>query len=120
MLRRLNATEYENSVRAALGVPFELPRGFPDDPEFAGFDNLGEGLVLSPPLMQKYLELAGSAADLILPPENGEIEIEAETHRIAPGDLSMAFDGVQLRNGVMRLVTRSDILIRSCSWPTPI
>ena len=68
VLRRLNRAEYENSVRAALGVPFKSPAGFPADTEIHGFDNIGEGLVLSPPLMEKYFEIAGTAADLLIPP----------------------------------------------------
>ena len=117
-LRRLNRKEYENSVRAALGVPFSVPRGFPADIRSHGFDNQAEGLVLSPPLMQKYFELAGIAADMILPQATKTMDIPAETVTIAPEEMSMAFEGVQLRDGVMRLVTKEGVLIRSCSWPT--
>ena len=68
VLRRLNRSEYERSVRAALGVPFEVGRGFPDDPKHHGFDNQGEGLILSPPVLQQYFTLAGQAADFLIPP----------------------------------------------------
>jgi len=118
VLRRLNRREYENSVRAALGIPFTVPRGFPADTRFHGFDNNGEGLVLSPPLMQKYFELAGLAADMLIPPVKTAKRVPADTVTITPGEMSMAFEAVQLRDGVMRLVTKSGVLIRSCSWPT--
>jgi len=118
VLRRLNQREYENSVRAALGIPFTVPRGFPADTKFRGFDNNGEGLVLSPPLMQKYFELAGAAADMLIPPAKTAKRVPAETVTITPEEMSMAFEGVQLRDGVMRLVTKEGVLVRSCSWPT--
>ena len=118
VLRRLNQREYENSVRAVLGVPFTVPRGFPADTKFHGFDNIGEGLVLSPPLMQKYFELAGQAADLLIPSAKQAANVSPETVVISPEEMSMAFEGVQLRDGVMRLVTKSGVLVRSCSWPT--
>ena len=118
VLRRLNKTEYENSVRAALGVPFSISRGFPADPEFHGFDNIGEGLVLSPPVMQQYFELAGDAADLIMPPAKKVRNVEATSKSLTPEDFSMSFEASQLRDGVMRLVTQAPIVIRSCTWPT--
>ncbi len=118
VLRRLNRSEYENSVRVALGAPFSVPNGFPGDPEFHGFDNVGEGLVLSPPLLQKYFELAGAAADLVIPPAKGKLKVKPETTELDPGDLSMAFEGIKLQDATMRLVTRNEVLIRSCSWPT--
>ncbi|MGB0578260.1 MAG: DUF1587 domain-containing protein, partial [Limisphaerales bacterium] len=118
VLRRLNQREYENSVRTVLGVPFAVPRGFPADTKFLGFDNNGEGLVLSPPLMQKYFELAGLAADMLIPPAKESVRVPAETVTITPDEMSMAFEAVQLRDGAMRLVTKAGVLIRSCSWPT--
>ena len=118
VLRRLNRREYENSVRAALGIPFTVPHGFPADTRFHGFDNNGEGLVLSPPLMQKYFELAGLAADMLIPPAKTAKRVPADTVTITPEEMSMAFEAVQLRDGVMRLVTKSGVLVRSCSWPT--
>jgi len=50
VIRRLNRREYEQSVSDTLGIPFSVPNSFPPDTEFHGFDNIGEGLVLSPPL----------------------------------------------------------------------
>ena len=118
VLRRLNRTEYENSVRAALGVPFEAPNGFPADTELHGFNNIGEGLVLSPPLMQKYFEMAGSAADLVIPPERSDTIVKPETTELLAGDFTMNFQGSKLLGDVMRLVSKNNIVIRSCTWPT--
>lgn len=71
-IRRLNREEYENSIRDLFDMPeFKAPDAFPADDSQYGFDNIGEGLVLSPPLMAQYLELATLVADSILPPDNG-------------------------------------------------
>lgn len=118
VLRRLNRIEYENSVRAALGIPFTAPRGFPADPESHGFDNIGEGLVLSPPLMQKYFEIAGQAADLVIPPARDSIQVRPETVELGPEDFSMNFTGSEFQAKSMRLVTQTGVVIRSCTWPT--
>ena len=51
--RRLNKAEYEATIRNLLYLPdFKLPLGFPNDIEYHGFDNIGEGLVLSPPHLE--------------------------------------------------------------------
>jgi hypothetical protein len=118
VLRRLNKEEYENSVSIALGIPFKVSEGFPNDPDFHGFNNIGEGLVLSPPLMQQYFELAGKAADLIIPTSKAVLKVAATTTELSPEDFSASFEASQLRDGVLRLVTHSPIVIRSCSWPT--
>ncbi len=53
--RRLNRTEYDNSVRDLLGVDLRLAEDFPQDDTGYGFDNNGDVLSLSPALMEKYL-----------------------------------------------------------------
>ena len=118
VLRRLNRSEYENSVRSALGIPFHVTSGFPNDTKFHGFNNIGEGLVLSPPLLQQYYDLAGIAAYEILPPPRKKAKADPETTELAPDQFSMAFEAVQLRDDVMRLVSQFGIVVRSCTWPT--
>jgi hypothetical protein len=50
--RRLSQEEYRSTIRELFDLPdYELPLGFPRDSEYHGFNNVGEGLVLSPPLM---------------------------------------------------------------------
>ena len=87
VLRRLNRAEYENSVRQVLGIPFTTPAGFPADSEWHGFDNNGEGLVLSPPLLKQYFQLAGMAADLVIPPPKPPEKIEPVEISISPEGL---------------------------------
>lgn len=59
--RRLNRSEYSNTIRDLLGVEFRADRSFPTDDSGEGFDNIADVLTVSPLLMEKYL----SAADRI-------------------------------------------------------
>lgn len=73
VLRRLNNTEYENTLRDLLGVPLELKAILPQDGTANGFDNIGEALHTSSFLMDKYLEgadiaLKASIANFPQPP----------------------------------------------------
>ncbi len=60
--RRLNRTEYNNTVRDLLGVDFQPADDFPPDDAGYGFDNNGDVLSLSPMLMEKYLKAAEKVA----------------------------------------------------------
>ncbi len=61
---RLTREEYVNTVRSLIGVHFDAtdPSGFPEDPEWHGFERLGSVLTLSPSNIEKYL----AAAEVIL------------------------------------------------------
>ena len=61
VLRRLNRTEYENTVRDLLGVATPLKDLLPFDSSADGFDNIGEALHTSSFLLEKYLEAADTA-----------------------------------------------------------
>lgn len=56
--RRLNRSEYSNTVRDLLGVEFRADRTFPTDDSGEGFDNIADVLTISPLLMEKYLNAA--------------------------------------------------------------
>ena len=62
VLRRLNRTEYQNTVRDLLGIDVDLKELLPLDSSAGGFDNVGEALHISSFLMDRYLE----AADKVL------------------------------------------------------
>ena len=64
--RRLNRTEYDNTLRDLLGVALDLARDFPQDDAGYGFDNIGDVLSVSPILMEKYVAAAEKAARLAL------------------------------------------------------
>jgi mono/diheme cytochrome c family protein len=61
-MRRLNRTEYNNTIRDLIGVDFKPAEDFPADDVGYGFDNIGDVLSVSPLLLEKYL----SAAETIL------------------------------------------------------
>ncbi|HVK15233.1 MAG TPA: DUF1592 domain-containing protein [Gemmataceae bacterium] len=56
--RRLNKTEYANTVRDLTGIDFNPAEDFPADDIGYGFDNIGDVLTLSPVLMERYLAAA--------------------------------------------------------------
>lgn len=56
--RRLNRSEYANTVRDLLGVDFRADKEFPVDDSGEGFDNIADVLTISPVLMEKYLDAA--------------------------------------------------------------
>ena len=61
-IRRLNRTEYNNTIRDLVGVNFRPADDFPADDAGYGFDNIGDVLSMPPLLLEKYL----TAADKIL------------------------------------------------------
>jgi hypothetical protein len=70
-VRRLNRTEYNNTIRDLVGVDFQPAEDFPADDIGHGFDNIGDVLSLSPVLLERYLAAAESImqrAILVGPP----------------------------------------------------
>ena len=61
-LRRLNRTEYQNTVRQLFSSQVEVSQMLPEDPVSHGFDTIGSALSLSAVQMERYLE----AADVVL------------------------------------------------------
>ena len=85
ILRRLNRTEYRNTVRDLLQVnmtDFDPTVAFPQDESIDGFDNIGEGLLTSEFLLTQYLNAAEQVINkAIVPGEKPRVE-----HLIAEGD----------------------------------
>ena len=86
ILRRLSKEEYEKSVSNLLKIPFTATSGFPSDSPSHGFDNHGGELILSPPLMAQYLEIATSAADQVLPPKDEPRKVQKKSSLISLGN----------------------------------
>lgn len=63
LLRRLNRTEYENTVHDLLGISLPLKHILPEDTPMHGFDTVAEGLRFSQLQIEKYLEAADAALD---------------------------------------------------------
>lgn len=62
VIRRLNRTEYYNTVCDLLGVDFRPADDFPADVPGHGFDTVSGTLTVSPALVEKYLSAAEKVA----------------------------------------------------------
>ena len=60
--RRLNRTEYNNTIKELIGVDLRPADDFPQDDAGYGFDNIADVLSLSPVLMEKYVSAADRVA----------------------------------------------------------
>ena len=70
VLRRLNNAEFTYTIQDLTGVPLEPARQFPvDSAAGEGFTNVGNALVMSPALVQKYLDAGKEVAShaMLLP-----------------------------------------------------
>ena len=66
LLRRLNRTQYRNTIRDLLHLDLTVKdptEAFPSDDKLEGFDNLGEALRMSDFLLQQYLKVAREIVD---------------------------------------------------------
>jgi hypothetical protein len=117
--RRLARDEYEATIRTLLGMPrFTLPLGFPADSSRHGFDNLAEGLVVSPAHLEAYEEVARTVADELFPPPRPATV--ARRWQAGPADLTLSFSAATVHGDALRLVSRSADIMRSCTWPSRI
>ena len=66
-IRRLNRTEYRNTIRDLLGYDFKAEEEFPPDDSGYGFDNIADVLSVSPLLLEKYIQAAESIVAAAVP-----------------------------------------------------
>ena len=72
-VRRLNRTEYRNTIRDLTGMDFDTKKEFPTDDSGHGFDNIGDVLTVSPMLLEKYLDAAQTIVTTVMPPGPTEV-----------------------------------------------
>jgi hypothetical protein len=120
-VKRLNRTEYNNTIRDLLGVSFKPASNFPADDTGYGFDNIGDVLSISPLHAEKYLSAAEDVVDAALqPPEPPE----PKTVRRNPGDLqgagevkdgarTLASEGETFREESFLILGSYDIRVRA-------
>lgn len=89
-VRRLNRTEYRNSLRDLLGVDFDVDVALPPDDIGYGFDNIGDVLSISPIRMEKFIEAAISAVEKSVPMDT----VAISSQMALPADFLTA-DGAQ-------------------------
>ncbi len=66
-LRRLNRTEYRNTVRDLMGVDYDTQADFPADGSGYGFDNVADVLTISPLHLEKYVAAAQEIVEQTVP-----------------------------------------------------
>ena len=118
MPRRLNREEYENTIRDLFHNPdFAVSNAFPADDSAHGFDNVSQGLVLSPPLLAQYLELATQIADDILPPDTGPAVAKPQEYAIAADEITEDTGaGAAFANDRFRLASSLN-MANAAAWP---
>ncbi len=66
VLRRLNRTEYDNSIADLVGLDLKLAEGFVPDESSYGFDNSGEALSMSPVQTEQYHSAAKAVVQAVI------------------------------------------------------
>jgi hypothetical protein len=107
-LRRLNRSEYENTVRDLFGIYVDSSRLLPDDEVEQGFDTTGSALSLSAEQMVLYVEAADLVLDQVFgPPQKPKMINKtvnfATTPRGAGSSERKLPDGVVLFSGAKHL-----------------
>lgn len=101
-LRRLNETEYQNTIRDLFGIEFDADAFFPDDDIGYGFDTIGDVLTMSPLLTERYLDAAERiAADVVRDPGDPRLTLV----RVEGGQLRATGRG-QAGSGGIRMNSR--------------
>ena len=77
--RRLNKTEYNNTVRDLFGVSVTPANDFPSDEVGYGFDNIGDSLTMPPLLVEKYLDAAEEVARAAILTGDPELKTEGRS-----------------------------------------
>lgn len=95
-LRRLNRTEYRNTIRDLLGVEVDTAAILPPDDTGYGFDNIGDTLTLSPAHLERYFDAAETALDLAIHVGPMPRERQSADGRRLRGDGNSTEDGVFL------------------------
>ena len=80
--QRLNRPEYENAVRDLLGVDINAADYLPLDTKSANFDNIADAQLLSPTLLEAYLNAAATVSLLAVGDRNAPTTLT--TYRVSP------------------------------------
>ena len=109
VLRRLNRSQYENTVRDLFGIHVSLQTILPDDAPEQGFDTIGSSLSVSAEQMVLYLEAADVVLDQVFGPAQPPRRIEKSANFTELRSKTTADrildDGVVLFSGAKSLPT---------------
>jgi hypothetical protein len=112
MVRRLNRTEYANTVRDLLGIHINAGHALPADGAGGeGFDNAAETLFISPIHAEKYLDAARSALGHAMrdPRARGRIMIAKPGQDVTPRQAARAVLANFLPKAFRRPVANAEI-----------
>jgi len=90
-LRRLNRSEYANSVRDLLALDVDVSSELPADDSGYGFDNIADVLTVSPTLLDRYLSVAHKLSQLAVGLGSGKPYV---TTWMVPKDGSIKNQGI--------------------------
>ena len=79
LIRRLNRSEYANSVRDLIALDVDVASLLPPDDSAFGFDNISDLLGTSPALLERYLVAADRVSALAV---GGAVSPGSDTYRI--------------------------------------
>jgi len=82
-VRRLNATQYQNTVRDIFGAGLDFRSDFAQEAVVHGYDNNAAALIATPLLVEQWLEAAELIADAVVP----RIDTIAACNRGSDGDM---------------------------------
>ena len=111
VLRRLNRTEYENTVNDLLGTAAQLQAMLPQDTSANGFDNVGDALHTSSFLMDQYLIAAEAALDQAI--ANRPKPPKLEQKRVG---LQEAYQVKSSKESVFRKQDQRVVMFSSSQW----
>ncbi|MGB1708647.1 MAG: DUF1592 domain-containing protein, partial [Rubripirellula sp.] len=112
IIRRMNRTEYANTVRDLLGIPINAGHALPNDGAGGeGFDNAAETLFISPIYAEKYLQAAKSAIGHALkdPADRKRIIVAAPNKERTPNQSARLVLGNFLPQAFRRPVSDTEI-----------
>ena len=110
VLRRLNRTEYEATIRDLFGIEARVKNMLPQDTPTDGFDNVGEGLAVSAEAMQAYLRTADATLDAVFGPPTKPKYIRHETNLLDQKD-HLGNSSIAHRFGKMFRKTKDGVII---------
>jgi mono/diheme cytochrome c family protein len=100
-LRRVNRTEYGNSIRDLLQLDLDVRSSLPPDDAGYGFDNIAAVLKVSPSLLERYLAVARQVSRTAV---GTATALNTATYKV-PGDLTQSnhLDGLPFgtRGGIV-------------------
>ena len=105
-VRRLNRTEYNNTIRDLMGIDFRPAEDFPQDDVGYGFDNIGDVLSMPPLLLEKYVTASEQVLDEAIVTED---LTRVRTRRFQFEDLTATAPVEERSNGWFALVREGDV-----------